>query len=76
MLLYPNLPLTPSTRQLLLQHLHLSTHSAHTAAILALTVTALTGPSCSRVLCLDSSTIYHSWFDIIYIDLVGVWLVT
>lgn len=60
---------TPSTRQLLL-------NTSISAALLALTVTALTGPSCSRVLCLDSSTIDHSWFDIIYIDLVGVWLVT
>lgn len=60
---------TPSTRQFLL-------NISISAALLALTVTALTGPSCSRVLCLDSSTIDHSWFDIIYIDLVGVWLVT
>lgn len=68
MLLYPVLPPTPAQDSF---YFNISI----SAAILALTVTALTGPSCSCILCLDSSTIYHSWFDIIYIDLVGVWLV-
>lgn len=43
---------------------------------ISLTIAAFTGSSCSRVLCLHSRTIYHSWLDIIYIDLVRVWLVT
>lgn len=54
--------------------LRLPAHSCRPGV--SLTVTAFTGPSCARVLRLDSGTIYHSWFDIIYIDLVGVWLVT